>query len=628
MLTTAVLALALAGAATAAVTPSPVELVDDYLQRYFATYPSRATAAGRHDHDRELEDLSPAALSAWIGFNRELRKEITAALARDTVPLEDRLDLEVLDRQAAQEVWALESLDRPHTDPLMWTGIAAEAAPFLLVREDLPLPDRLARTAARARFLPRLAAQAEAALGGTDPARLAPELCTLAVAQARATATFYREGLPAAAVGQPEALRAEVEATAHGASYALERLADFLEARAAQATGSPRLGDRYAETLRLATGLDLTPDALLERAESALGAKRREAATFGRRVWGRVLPAEDPPGDDAALLRRLFDRVGDDHADSEVELVADFRQLADRALAFVRRLQLLEVPEGFSLIIDRSPSYFIGQSVGGVYPAGPWEPNAPTLLFLPTPPDSATPEQQATLFRGFNHHFDVMITPHELIPGHAFQLASAARHPRKVRSIFPDGVYVEGWGTFCERLMLDLGWDGETPANRGRGAASPDQPHRSLPWILARLAHLKKQLENIARAIVDVRVHTRGMTRDDLLRFVQNDALQDAQFASNMWVRSITTAPQLTTYFLGYEQVRELYRKVRDSRGEAFDLPTFLDGMMELGPVPVIHYRRRMLGFSGSTADRPSSFSGGQWSSTRTTSNSSGLARR
>lgn len=90
-----------------------------------------------------------------------------------------------------------------------------------------------------------------------------------------------------------------------------------------------------------------------------------------------------------------------------------------------------------------------------------------------------------------------MITPHEIFPGHALQLNQAARHPRKVRVLFADGVYVEGLGTFCERLMLDLGW-GEP---------------------LSRLAHLKKQLENIARTIVDIRVHARGMTREEVRRF-------------------------------------------------------------------------------------------------------------
>ena len=201
-------------------------------------------------------------------------------------------------------------------------------------------------------------------------------------------------------------------------------------------------------------------------------------------------------------------------------------------------------------------------------------PAAKTLFYLPSPPDTATPDEKDAFFRDFNHHFNVMITPHEILPGHYLQLKWAARHPRHVRALFADGVYVEGWGTFCERLLLDLGWGGPLP----------------------RLAHLKKQLENTARAVVDIRVHTLGMTREQVLRFVKEEALQDDQFAANMWMRAITSSPQLTTYWLGYGQVTELHEDVRRARGAAFRLRDFMDGMMELGPVPVRHYRERLLG--------------------------------
>jgi uncharacterized protein (DUF885 family) len=240
---------------------------------------------------------------------------------------------------------------------------------------------------------------------------------------------------------------------------------------------------------------------------------------------------------------------------------------------FVRQRDVITLPEPLTLYLDRSPSYFIGQSVGGVYPAGPYAPDdARTLLFLPTPSDDATPEQREAFFRDFNHHFNLMITPHELIPGHYLQLKYAARHPHKVRALFGDGVYIEGWGTFCERLMLDLGWGGP----------------------LDRMAHLKKQLENIARTIVDIRVHTREMSREQVLEFVQGQAFQDEQFARNMWRRAITSSPQLTTYYLGYREVWGLYRDIKEAAGEAFELKNFMDGMMDFGPVAVEHYRNRM----------------------------------
>jgi uncharacterized protein (DUF885 family) len=322
------------------------------------------------------------------------------------------------------------------------------------------------------------------------------------------------------------------------------------------------------------TGVDQPVDAVLAQAEADLAAKRTEAAAFGRSVWPQFMTGEEPPGDDRELLRRLFSRVAAGRAHSTDEFVDDYRRLTAQALDFVRAKKIVTLPDPITIHIDRSPAFFLGQSVGGVYAAGPYAPDADTLYFLPTPPDDATPAERDAFFRDFNHHFNVMITSHEIVPGHYVQLKLAAHQPHKVRVQFADGVYVEGWGTFCERLLLDLGWGGP----------------------LDRLAHLKKQMENIARTVVDIRVHTKEMTREEVLRYVKEEALQDDQFAGNMWVRSITTAPQITFYYLGYRQVRELYDEVKKARGDAFDLRTFMDGMMELGPVPVANYRERMLG--------------------------------
>ena len=62
-----------------------------------------------------------------------------------------------------------------------------------------------------------------------------------------------------------------------------------------------------------------------------------------------------------------------------------------------------------------------------------------------------------------------------------------------------------------------------------------------------------------------------------------------------MWIRTLTTAPQITTYFLGYDQVKGLYDEVKRARGSGFVLRKFMDGMMEMGPVPVSEYRARLL---------------------------------
>ena len=548
--------LHLAFAASLSAASSVTSLGDTYLDRYFRTYPTRATMAGRHDLDRQLEYLDEAERASWLVFNRTMRASV-AALRPATH--DEAIDRTLLRRAIDREIYQIATLRIPERDPLYWTGIIGNSVVFLLVRDHDP-----AAASARARLIPRLTESAEGTLAKTTSNQLAPELCAIAASQAHASAAFFRDGFSTIDNVDP--------ANARAAALAVEHLATFLESLGKRATGTPRLGPaRYAENLRLVTGIRDVNGTLL-RATRDLAAKRTEAATYGRSVWSQVAPGP-PPADDVALLRALFDLVARDHATSNDAWVKYATDLVDEAESFVNQHDIVTLPEPRTLVSGRSPSYFVGQSVGGVYAAGPYAPDAPTLYFLPMPPDDATRRQAEAFYRDFNDHFQRMITPHEILPGHYVQLKAAAHNTHRLRAVFPDDVYVEGWGTFCERLMLDEGWGGP----------------------LDRLAHLKKQMENIARTIVDIRVHTRGMSREELYDFVTQQALQGEQLARNMWVRSITTSPQLTYYYLGYRDVRELYDDVRAARGPQFRLKAFMDELLAIGPAPLDDVRRIML---------------------------------
>ena len=88
-------------------------LVVEYLERLFEVFPSRATAAGWHARDAELEDLSAERLAAWVEFNRRTVERSEAALAGDDLSLDDRLDLGLLAARARRVVFDYDVLDRP-----------------------------------------------------------------------------------------------------------------------------------------------------------------------------------------------------------------------------------------------------------------------------------------------------------------------------------------------------------------------------------------------------------------------------------------------------------------------------------------------------------------------------------
>jgi uncharacterized protein (DUF885 family) len=61
-----------------------------------------------------------------------------------------------------------------------------------------------------------------------------------------------------------------------------------------------------------------------------------------------------------------------------------------------------------------------------------------------------------------------------------------------------------------------------------------------------------------------------------------------------MWTRTLTSSPQITTYYLGYSKVTEVYDAARAAESNKFELRRFMDGMMRLGPVRLEHYLERV----------------------------------
>ncbi|HWS27484.1 MAG TPA: DUF885 family protein [Xanthomonadales bacterium] len=546
------------------------DTVSDYVDRYLAMFPSRATAAGRYDSDDRLEQLDAASRASWIEYNQSSLTALKLELAGQPESAR-RIDLELLQRQVQQELLEWRDDDRPRNDPLFWAEPLSQATLYLLLREDRPARDRLTLAARRTEAIPRLVDQALAALAQADPAQVVPEHAAEAASRLRALAGFYRDGLPLAQ-GASAGLKARLQKSGVLAARAIDKLAIRADELATAGKADFRLGPGYAARFWIVTGIQQPVSDVLAQARRDLTEKRQEAAAYGRGVWAALRPGEAMPLDDAQVLRELFNLLEAERPASTAELVAQYTADTDAAFAFAAEHELLTVPEPRTLVISTAPAWLGGQSVGGVYPAGPFKPDAETLFLLPNIADSAPADAKARFFSAFNNGFNRMIVPHELVPGHYVQLKVAARQPHAVRSLFGDGVYSEGWGSFSERLMLDLGWGG---------------PHE-------RLAHYKKQLENIARLIADIVVHTENWDEPQLAQFLADEALLDAQFAANMWRRAMLTSPQLTTYHQGYRDIHAIWldwRRLHPDR----PLHEFVDGMLALGAVPVREYRAELL---------------------------------
>jgi uncharacterized protein (DUF885 family) len=117
-----------------------------------------------------------------------------------------------------------------------------------------------------------------------------------------------------------------------------------------------------------------------------------------------------------------------------------------------------------------------------------------------------------------------------------------------VRSAFWSGPFVEGWAVYAEQLMVERGYDG------GRGERGA---------LAIRLQQLKMQLRMTINAILDVRVHTRGLSEEDALRLMEVRGHQEEGEAVGKWRRALLTSTQLSTYYVGWAAVTDIVADLR-----------------------------------------------------------------
>jgi len=172
----------------------------------------------------------------------------------------------------------------------------------------------------------------------------------------------------------------------------------------------------------------------------------------------------------------------------------------------------------------------------------------------------------------------VLTCAHEAYPGHHLQFVTANQHHRKWRRLFAHAIFYEGWTLWCEQMMVDEGLHGGDPKYR--------------------LAVLQAALMRACRYLVGIRMHTRGMTVEQVAMFFQENAYQTPHNAMVEALRG-TGDPGYLRYQLGKLMILKLRDDVRIKQGAAFDLGKFHDAFLKQGAIPIKLIRRAMLGSDG-----------------------------
>ncbi|HEX8097717.1 MAG TPA: DUF885 family protein, partial [Pyrinomonadaceae bacterium] len=175
----------------------------------------------------------------------------------------------------------------------------------------------------------------------------------------------------------------------------------------------------------------------------------------------------------------------------------------------------------------------------------------------------------------YNRYALPVISMHEVAPGHYYHFLISKKNPSRVRAVLRSASFTEGWGHYCEQMMLDEGFGGNNPR--------------------LRLAQLNLALLRLCRYVVGLRLHTRGMSYQEAVDFFVREGYQDDVTAERE-ARRGTVDPTYLVYTLGKMEILRLREDYKKRAGDSFRLGEFHDKLLSYGMPPVKIIRLAMLG--------------------------------
>jgi uncharacterized protein (DUF885 family) len=521
--------------------------LDAFLSEYFALHPLVATAAGMHLHDARWPDLTESGRAQRLAFYDRWAAEF-ASFDEAALDADERADRDLLRAELAEHRFFEVELREDRWSPLDWVYLLGNGIFPLIAREFAPLADRLESVAGRLETLPEVVAAAREALVGVDGRPVAHFHTEKALAQIEGITELINDALTAAESEPGDERVASVAArlrpAAETAKAALAGFEQHLREVVLPASeGEGRLGlELFARKLRHTFRSEtVTAEEIRARAAREYTAVRGEMIRIAREIWPAWRGGEPVPDDDEAAVRGVLEAIGRDHPARD-ELVDAARDELGRVEAFCREHDLIGLSDE-PLEIRWTPVFLRSFAGAMLESPGPLDVGQKAFFSITPIADDWTDEQAESYLREQNARMNRLLVIHEAVPGHYLQGVYANRCPSIARAIFWNGVFAEGWAVYVTQVMIDAGFAADDPA------------------LL--LTHWKFYLRSTTNALIDIGIHTAGMTEAEAVSLMVDGGFQEEAEARAKYDRARLSSTQLCTYFVGSTEMWDLERDRR-----------------------------------------------------------------
>ena len=533
---------------------------EKFINRFMQENPVWATQLGDHRFDDCLADYSKAALERQV---REIREALVEFEGFDPAgfDINARIDRQLMVQMIKSALRGFEKLRDHVRNPGTYSEECMGGVFLLLIKEFAPLEERMEKVLARLRAIPEVLARGKENI---RPEEVPPVWNEVALESSQQGLALFTVLIPSLAQQVPK-LATDLNTASQSAAQAFEDYAGFLkETVATKARGDFAAGQElFEELVHENHMLDYSAEEILKIGWRLFTETEKTMEQLAQQIDGQK------------TARELLEIAKADHPRAD-ELLDVYRREMARVRQFVADRDIVTIPKGESLKIEPTPPFLWGIIPYAAYlPPGPIE-KIQQGIFVVTPVDPQSPQKEQEEKLKGHHYGKLPVTAlHEAYPGHHLQLVYAdtvGSLPRKLGGYMISTLFIEGWAFYCEELMEQLGYI--------------DQP-------MQRLGRLSDQLWRAARIILDVSLHTKGMTVEEGINFLVDKCGLEGSNAQAEVRRYTATPTQPMSYLMGKLEIIKLIDEYKKKHPGA-SLKEVHDTFLSCGSLPPRLMRERL----------------------------------
>jgi uncharacterized protein (DUF885 family) len=560
-------------------------LSDQFMKDSLALSPVSASAAGYHAHidpktgqkielDAMLDDLSLESIAHQRDFYASWRERFRTETPVASLDPQDAADWHLIDDQIGLSLLEFDKIQSYRHNPTVVVELIGNSLFLPLTQNYAPHDVRIAQILSRIQQIPHLLDEVKSYLADSDPVWIKTAI------QENDGNIDLILGLVSKEIAAGSQLQTKYDQVAPPAVDALRDFSRWLllDLGKRPSKGTWRLGEPlYDEKFKLVMETPVTPQQVLADAEQELNTVRAEMLDLALPMHAKMYPSHTNHSDLESHARQnlvtseVLTKISDDHTTRD-QLQQTIESQIAGITQFIRDKKIVTLNSRDNLKIIATPPFLRGiYSVAGFHNAPPLEPQADAEYWV-TPIDSQMPADKVeSKLREYNNFTLQWLSIHEALPGHYIQAEHLnniqPERRRLLRSLYSNGAYVEGWAEYIAQVMMDEGFLNNDPRFR--------------------MVMRKIRLRVISNAILDIKMHTMGMTDQEAMFLMTQEAFQTQAEAEGKLQRVKLSSTQLPTYYVGLREWLEFRKKYQAAAGKNFDLLKFHDLVLDEGPLPV-----------------------------------------